>query len=106
MTLKRREPLSTTSEWTFDLLDTYNHEIGRIAKDFNLDTYPNQIEVISAERVPLPITETGYKSLFIPPERIAEFGSATDYVLAWLDHAAEAESWKGREAEARQLSLF
>ena len=66
----------------------------------------DHIEVISAERVPLPITETGYKSLFIPPERIAEFGSATDYVLAWLDHAAEAESWKGREAEARQLSLF
>ena len=51
MTLKRREPLSTTSEWTFDLLDTYNHEIGRIAKDFNLDTYPNQIEVISAEQM-------------------------------------------------------
>ncbi|MDH5257401.1 MAG: SpoVR family protein [Gammaproteobacteria bacterium] len=51
MTKKRQQPLSTSSEWTFELLDTYNHEIGRIAKNFNLDTYPNQIEVISAEQM-------------------------------------------------------
>lgn len=66
----------------------------------------DHIEVISDGRMPLPITETGYKSHFLPRERIAEFGSATDYVLAWLDHAAVAESWRRREAEARQLSLF
>jgi len=49
--MKKREPLSTTSEWTFELLDTYDSEIARIAKNFNLDTYPNQIEVISAEQM-------------------------------------------------------
>jgi stage V sporulation protein R len=43
--------LSETSEWTFDLLLDYDREIGRIAADFGLDTYPNQIEVISAEQM-------------------------------------------------------
>ena len=36
-------PLSTGSEWTFDLIDQYYREIERIARDFELDTYPNQL---------------------------------------------------------------
>ena len=48
---KRQEPLSTTSEWTFDLLETYDQEIARIAASYGLSTYPNQIEVISAEQM-------------------------------------------------------
>jgi len=43
--------LSEGSEWTFDLIDRYTQEIGRIAGQFGLDTYPNQIEVISAEQM-------------------------------------------------------
>lgn len=43
--------ISATSEWTFDLLKDYDREISRIAADFGLDTYPNQIEVISAEQM-------------------------------------------------------
>lgn len=43
--------ISRTSEWTFDLIKRYNQEIGRIAKQFGLDTYPNQIEVIGAEQM-------------------------------------------------------
>lgn len=47
----KKKPLSTGSEWDFDLLQTYDREIARIAKDFKLDTFPNQIEVISAEQM-------------------------------------------------------
>ena len=47
----KKEPLSTGSEWTFELIETYDREIARLAKDFKLDTYPNQIEVISAEQM-------------------------------------------------------
>ena len=47
----KKEPLSTGSEWTFELIQTYDREIARLAKDFKLDTYPNQIEVISAEQM-------------------------------------------------------
>ena len=45
--MSRREPISTGPDWTFELLEQYDTEIARIAKDkFKLDTYPNQIEVI------------------------------------------------------------
>ncbi|GGP19289.1 SpoVR family protein [Silvimonas iriomotensis] len=47
----RRKPLSLGSEWTFELIETYYREISRIAKDFGLDTYPNQLEIISAEQM-------------------------------------------------------
>jgi len=43
--------LSTDSDWTFELLEAYDAEIARIAKGYRLDTYPNQIEVISAEQM-------------------------------------------------------
>jgi len=66
----------------------------------------DHIETSSADRVSLPITETGYRSLFILPERIAAYGTPVDYVLAWLDDAAQSKSWKQNEAKARQLSLF
>lgn len=47
----RKQPLSTGSEWTFELIQSYDKEISRLAKDFGLDTYPNQIEIISAEQM-------------------------------------------------------
>jgi spore cortex formation protein SpoVR/YcgB (stage V sporulation) len=48
---KRKEPLSTTAEWTPELIQIYDREIGRLARDFRLDTYPNQIEIITAEQM-------------------------------------------------------
>lgn len=47
----KKKPLSIGPEWTFELLGAYDREIGRLAKDFGLDTYPNQIEMISAEQM-------------------------------------------------------
>lgn len=47
----KKQPLSTGAEWTFELIQTYDREISRLAKDFKLETYPNQIEVISAEQM-------------------------------------------------------
>ena len=66
----------------------------------------DHIEVVSVDRVSLPITGTGYKSHFISPERIAEIGTPVDYVIAWLDHAAESAEWRKAEFESRQLCLF
>jgi stage V sporulation protein R len=45
------ERLPYTSEWTFDLLRRYDEEIAKVAAEYGLDTYPNQIEVISAEQM-------------------------------------------------------
>ncbi|HSC79559.1 MAG TPA: SpoVR family protein [Chitinolyticbacter sp.] len=46
-----RTPLFSGSEWTFELIQSTYDEIGRIARDFGLDTYPTQLEVISAEQM-------------------------------------------------------
>ena len=43
--------ISECSDWTFELIGDYDREIGRIAKNYGLDTYPNQIEVITAEQM-------------------------------------------------------
>ncbi|WP_434628531.1 SpoVR family protein [Chromobacterium sp. CV08] len=45
-------PISTGSEWTFDLVDEYDRAIRAIAVDeFKLDVYPNQLEIITAEQM-------------------------------------------------------
>lgn len=46
-----RKPISTDSEWSFELIEQYTQAIAGIADDFGLDTYPNQIEVISSEQM-------------------------------------------------------
>ncbi len=49
-----RLPLYTLpeqSEWTFELIDNIHDEIRRVAKNFGLDTYPNQLEIINAEQM-------------------------------------------------------
>jgi stage V sporulation protein R len=47
-----RRILSDSSEWTFPLLERFDREIGRIAHEvYGLDTYANQIEVISSEQM-------------------------------------------------------
>ncbi len=45
------EPISTGAEWTFELIEEYHAEIAAIAEEFKLDTYPNQIELITAEQM-------------------------------------------------------
>ena len=50
--MSRRKPISTGPDWTFELLEQYDQEIARIARDkFQLDTYPNQIEVIRSDQM-------------------------------------------------------
>ena len=47
----RREPISTTSDWTFDLIRELDHEISLLADEYGLDTYPNQIEIIRSDQM-------------------------------------------------------
>jgi stage V sporulation protein R len=44
-------PISHGSDWDFDLLERYNTAIARVAGEYKLDTYPNQIEVITSEQM-------------------------------------------------------
>ncbi|MFO1412740.1 MAG: SpoVR family protein [Burkholderiales bacterium] len=43
--------ISTGADWTFELLERYDEVIGGIAAEYGLDTYANQIEVITSEQM-------------------------------------------------------
>jgi stage V sporulation protein R len=46
------EPITTSSDWNFELIEKFYKEIETIAvEELGLDVYPNQIEVISAEQM-------------------------------------------------------
>ncbi|WP_151447827.1 SpoVR family protein [Lacisediminimonas profundi] len=47
--IERRLP--EQSEWTFELIELAHEEIRRVAAGFGLDTYPNQLEIITAEQM-------------------------------------------------------
>ncbi|KJK02440.1 SpoVR family protein [Burkholderiaceae bacterium 26] len=70
--------LSTGSEWTFELIRRYDQSIAQIAAEFGLDTYPNQIEIITAEQMldayassglPLGYNHWSYGKHFLASER-------------------------------------
>jgi len=44
-------PLPDPSDWTFELIDKYHDVIRQTAERFGLDTYPNQLEIITAEQM-------------------------------------------------------
>jgi stage V sporulation protein R len=46
-----RKPISETSQWTYTLIEKYHKEIERIAGNFGLETYPVQLEIITAEQM-------------------------------------------------------
>ena len=45
------KPLFTSSEWSFELIQECDQVLAQIAREYGLDTYPNQIEVISSEQM-------------------------------------------------------
>lgn len=45
------QPLPYRSDWTFELIERYHQAIAATAERFGLDTYPNQLEVISSEQM-------------------------------------------------------
>ena len=48
---KKSRRLPEQSEWTFELIDQAHQEIRRVAEGFGLETYPNQLEIITAEQM-------------------------------------------------------
>ena len=68
----------------------------------------DHLEVIAIEpdRAPLPITETGYRSIFLYSTELEEFDTPADYVLAALDGEATKPEWLDRVERDRQFSMF
>ena len=49
--IDRTKRLPSPSDWTFELIETYFEQIKRTAHRYGLDTYPVQLELISAEQM-------------------------------------------------------
>ena len=48
---RAERPLPDPSDWSFELVEQYHEKIRAAAARFALDTYPNQLEVITAEQM-------------------------------------------------------
>ena len=59
------------------------------------------VELMTEPRTPLPVTETGYRSHFMPYGTVESHGGAVAFVTAWLEHDAKRAGWSGA-----QLTLF
>lgn len=45
-------PIKSSQDWSTQAIDDVCHELGKIARDkYGLDTYPNQIEIVSSEQM-------------------------------------------------------
>ncbi|PCH75120.1 MAG: hypothetical protein COC12_01865 [Rhodobacteraceae bacterium] len=66
------------------------------------------VEVRSAGKVPLPITDTGYRSHFMHgAEALLEFDDdPVGFMVWWLDEAAKSKEWKQKVEADRQFELF
>ncbi len=50
--MSKRAPIAEGSDWTFEALGAFEEELSRIAAEkYRLDTYTNQLEIISADQM-------------------------------------------------------
>ncbi len=68
-----------------------------------------ELQTLHPENARLPLTETGYRSHFIPYAEddppFDDINDAEAMVLAWLDKEAAKPDWREAEAKRAQLSL-
>ena len=91
--MTRRKPIATGSDWNFEALEAYERAIAELAKEYRLDTYPNQIEIITSEQMmdayasigmPLNYTHWSFGKKFIQTEqqyRRGQMGLAYEIVI-------------------------
>ncbi|MEL7453641.1 MAG: hypothetical protein AAGJ50_09760 [Pseudomonadota bacterium] len=64
------------------------------------------VKLISPDWMILPITETGYRSIYLPIGTIGDTCGPLDYVAAWLDDAAQDPKYLQQLQHCRQDDLF
>ncbi|MEL7167144.1 MAG: hypothetical protein AAGL96_16875 [Pseudomonadota bacterium] len=68
----------------------------------NSDTW--HIELRCSDR--LPVTDTGYRSIFVPGPRFEGAADVAAYVRSILDEAGKLDEWQRYLEDSRQLKLF
>jgi hypothetical protein len=65
-----------------------------------------ELQVTTPALAPLPVTDTGYRSHFVPVGAVEDAGGPVAFVRAWLDVEASRPMWRRAETAWRQLDLF
>lgn len=65
-----------------------------------------EIESLKPKHAPLPVTETGYVSHFLPALELVNAGGAVTFVTAWLEREARGKAWQTAVAKRAQGDLF
>ena len=100
MTSTQRNIIVETLDWRGILIEVrYEPEwLGNLSAHL-------AIKALDPSRVPLPITETGYRSHFTDREIVEDADGPSAYVLAWLERAS-TKQWKIQAEASRQYALF
>ena len=62
---RQKRYISTSSEWTFNDIRAFDKEIGLIAEDYRLDTYPNQMDAYASVGMPVTYNHWSYGKKFL-----------------------------------------
>jgi len=65
-----------------------------------------EVESLVPKKARLPITETGYRSHFIPALELVNAGGTVTFVSAWLEREAAGKAWRAKATAAAQADLF
>jgi len=65
-----------------------------------------ETESIKPKRAPLPITETGYRSHFMPSIDLINAGGPVTFVTAWIEREAKSKKWLAEATAKAQGDLF
>lgn len=65
-----------------------------------------EVESIRPKRAPLPISETGYRSHFMPALELANAGGPVVFVTAWIEREAKTKAWTAAASARAQGDLF
>ena len=84
---------------------TYNSDWSKPYQDVYGDGLAH-LELRSRHKERLPMTKTGYYSLFIPAPEIEHSGGPEQFVLDWLDHTSRSRAWQAYMEDSKQLSLL
>ncbi|MDZ7894373.1 MAG: hypothetical protein U5M50_05040 [Sphingobium sp.] len=57
------------------------------------------MQVQSENRVPIPITETGYRSHFCRKAEVEELGGPVGFIRAWLEEACHSKQWQAYQKD-------
>lgn len=65
-----------------------------------------EMRVLAPEGIPIPVTETGYRSHYVYPALIGYAGGPVPYLRDWLDREADSPAYRRALDRWRQLELF